>query len=640
MSNNYKTVELNLSTIEYKIIIDVVSPDYVNDKFTYFTRERGMIPETLYEDYIIATFVSNITDLIHHLQSQGINSVKMSAVRREVIDKVIEINPILDPSNVIINANNVVKLKTDDQIKDGEMSLSSNPMWSQNNYTSDHEKLATDKIQNVKDLPYTKIQKFWRRIGSYVTIKQFEPGAELIVLANRIFSTRFAFEQYIVTICVEEVEDLFVRLDKVLQLSQRVQPPILIHELYELCRKSNPFLDYDVYKESTQVDRDQVCEESCEDCQDPFEQAQQATPGGLEEALAEAQRSKKRLKTFRDVEKSVLVDLSKSIKKKVIGQGKAIDDLVDSIQRASVGLKDPEVPIGSFIFTGSTGIGKSYTAKVLAEELVGNRHSLVVVDCSEYSADHEYSKLIGAPSGYIGHEQGGYLTNALRKNPFAVVLFDEIEKASPKVHQLLLQIMDEGRLTDGKGAKVSFKDAVIVMTSNLGVKESVQIEKTIGFGNVSCLTDEKKAEASKTALKKEFKPEFLNRITGIINFCSLSKENYIQIIGLELDKLKTYLKVNNTPYSRLSLRFDKSLREYIYKAGIDEKYGARPLQRAIEREISTPLAKKLLQEDVNCNTTLITVSVKKGKVVFNTSRLKKEKTDSPPFYMEAGHTDE
>ncbi len=195
--------------------------------------------------------------------------------------------------------------------------------------------------------------------------------------------------------------------------------------------------------------------------------------------------------------------------------------------------------------------------------------------------------------------------------------------------------MEESRLTDGKGQKVSFKDAIIIMTSNLGVKEIQQVSKTIGFGDAAKLTKEKRVQAVKAALKKKFKPEFLNRITGMVNFDPLTKRDYLRIIRLELDKLKQYLKLNRTPYSKINMVFNKSLHNYIYKVGIDEKYGARPLKRAIEREISTPLARKLLKESTDYANTKITVSAKKGKVTIVSESI--AKIDDPPFYMEAGH---
>lgn len=634
MADNYKVVEVHLETVPYKLLIYQVPELELNDRLTYFTREHGLIARDLYNDFLIANCVSNITDFLTYIKQVGTTIEKLNEVREEIVDKILEINSKLVPSNLIINPNHVVKIKSG-EAKPGEIGLTENEYWKKDFYklkkdVSDQKKLDTSKIQHIKDLQFIRVQKFWRRLSHYVTIRQFEPGAELVIIGSRTFTSRVAFEQYIASVCIEDIEELFVQLER-MQIAQRVAPHIIIHELYELCRKSNPFLDYEAHK-SNITERD-----PSDDSFDPFENVQQAAQGQPDELLTDA--LKKKGKSFRDVNRDKLINLSTEIKKKVIGQDAAISDLVDAIQRASVGLKDPEQPIGSFIFTGYTGVGKTYTAKVLAEELIGNKNSIVTVDCSEYTADHEYAKLIGAPSGYIGHEQGGYLTNAIKKNPFSVILFDEIEKASEKVYQLLLQIMDEGRLTDGKGQKVSFKDAVIVMTSNLGVNETQAVEKTIGFGSASTLTKDKRVAAVKEALKKQFKPEFLNRITCMVNFDPLTKDDYNRIIRLELEKLKKNFKLNRTPYSRLSIKFDKSVYAHIYKVGIDERFGARPLQRAIEREVSTPLARKILEEDFDCANTKVTVSIKKGKVIINAECIEDKKTAEPPFYMTSCNTE-
>jgi ATP-dependent Clp protease ATP-binding subunit ClpC len=330
---------------------------------------------------------------------------------------------------------------------------------------------------------------------------------------------------------------------------------------------------------------------------------------------AASEREKKIKKKFKDVPKEDLLRLAENMKVHLIGQDEAVENLADAIQRASIGLKDPNKPIGSFMFAGRTGVGKTLATKILADELIKGKDNLVTVDCSEYSADHEYSKLIGAPAGYIGHEQGGHLTNAVAKSPFCVIVFDEVEKASSKVHELMLQILEEGRLTDGRGQTVSFKDTVIIMTSNVGAKEIEGISKTIGFGDVSKITDEKKDIALNEALKKKFKPEFLNRIDAIINFRTLNKEDYMRIIDIELYKLNDNLKRNETEYKELSLKFDKSVKDYIYKNGIDENYGARPLKRCIEKDISTPLARKILSENVDPKA-FVQIKALKDKIKF------------------------
>jgi ATP-dependent Clp protease ATP-binding subunit ClpA len=243
--------------------------------------------------------------------------------------------------------------------------------------------------------------------------------------------------------------------------------------------------------------------------------------------------------------------------------------------------------------------------------------------------------LIGAPSGYIGHDQGGCLTNAVSKNPFCVVVFDEIEKASTKVHELMLQIFEEGRLTDGRGQTVAFKDTVIIMTSNVGAKEIEGISKTIGFGDVNKITDDKKDMALSDALKKKFKPEFLNRIDAIINFRTLSKDDYMRIIDIELYKLNDNLKRNETEYKELTLKFDKSVKEYIFKNGIDEDYGARPLRRCIEKDIATPLARKILSENVDPKS-VIDITARKNNIKFEIKKVEEAALYLTESYQAAG----
>jgi len=629
--NKYEVVEVSLKSIPYKLLIYKIKVPDIDDKLTYFTREGGLIHKSLYEEFLISISVSNIHNFLAHLTKANVSADQLSDVRDELVVEIIKLNPKLTPENLIINNNQVVKMKSDKTLS-GTMSLPHNKRWDEDikvdNLANNAKKIDRSKIKNVQDLKPRLVQKFWERIHQYVTIKQFEPGSELVIMSGRHFSAKAAFYQYIVTICVEDIEDLFLRLDRS-GLPQRVSPPTLVEELYAMCVEVNPFLDFHIYTDSMP---DMLNDTPPDDYVDPF-QSLGAEQSNTEDILSEALGKKKNTRLFRDVSKEILLAMPDKIKERVVGQDEAIDTLSEAIQRASVGLKDPERPIGAFVFTGYTGVGKTYTAKILSEVLTGSRYNMITIDCSEYSADHEYAKLIGAPSGYIGHDQGGLLTNAIKKNPFSVVLFDEIEKASDKVHQLLLQIMDEARLTDGRGQKVPFKDVLVIMTSNLGVKETQAVEKTIGFGDVAKLTKEKRVKAIKAALKKKFKPEFINRMTAMVNFDRLNKESYKHIIRLELEKLKVNLRLNNTSYSKLSVEFDDSLIDYIYKEGIDEKLGARPLVRTIEKKISTPMAKKLLTEDIDCANTVATVAVKRNKIVIGTECLLT--TDEPPFYMTA-----
>jgi len=629
--NKYDVEQVYLESASYNLLILKIPVSEIDDKLTYLSREKGLIAKSLYHDFLIATCIANINPFLQHLNQKGTDLSKLNEIRAEIVEKILKFNKKLNPKNLILNRNHVVKLKKGEvDNKEESIPLVKNEFWDKDIYKESEKneeaeiKLDRTNIKNIKDLKYTTVQKFWKRIQQYIAIKQFHEEDANSILNDRAFNTRSAFEQYVITICIDEIEDLFNKLDK-LGLPQRVDALKLIHELYELCKSSNPFLDFDTYKDSIPDDEDDV---------DPFASFHRTAEAGSEENTLD---KKKKIKLFRHIKKPSLLVLGDEIKKRVIGQDEAIYDLVDAIQRSSVGLKEPEQPIGSFVFTGYTGVGKTWTAKILAEELIGGSKSLVIIDCSEYTADHEYAKLIGAPSGYIGHEQGGYLTNAVKKNPFSVILFDEIEKASEKVHQLLLQIMEEARLTDGKGHHVSFRDAIIIMTSNIGVEEVESISKTIGFGNVGEVTAKKQGGAIKEALKKKFKPEFLNRITSIINFNALTKENYLNIIKLELDKLRRNLKLNNTGYSSLRLKFDESLYNFIYDKGVDEKFGARPLKRTIEKEISTPLARKLLNEDID-DYSKVNICVENDELKIDIEQ--DSEIVDPPFYMVAGKENE
>ena len=627
-NKKYEVTRVYINSAAFDLLIMTLPDDEVEDKLTYLTREKGLVRKSLYDDFIIATCVANINDFLMHLNQKGTDLKKLNEIRSEIVKNIIVLNKALDPNDLVLNKNNVVKMSRPDD-KD-VIKLVDNEFWNKDTYKETerqilrgqgHKKpLDLSKIKNLNDLEYTPVQKFWKRLGHYVTIKQFPEESADIILGGREFSTRTSFEQYVVTICIEEIEDLFVRLDA-LGLPNRVSPHVLVHELYELCSASNSFLDFNEYKGADVDDMD------------PFSTMHRtASEGEYPESMMMP-----KTKLFKQVSKETLLNLGGVIKEKIVGQDEAVEDLVDAIQRSSVGLKDPDHPLGSFIFAGYSGCGKTYTAKIFTDALIGSRRGLIPIDCSEYSSEHEYAKLIGAPAGYIGHESGGYLTNAVKKQPFSVILFDEIEKANERVHQLLLQIMDEARLTDGKGNSVSFRDTIIIMTSNVGVSEVNEISRTIGFGKVNEVTDEKRTKAIGNALKKKFKPEFLNRVSSIINFAALTKDNYINIIKLELDKLKVNLKLSGTEFSQINLSFDDSLLDYIYNVGIDEKYGARPLKRAIEHKISTPIARKFLKEEVYGEASAA-ISAKKGKLNINIT--KENKAVNPPFYMEAGMENE
>jgi ATP-dependent Clp protease ATP-binding subunit ClpA len=621
MTENYKVHKAWVEEAEFEILILEIPEAEVEDKLAYLARDKGNITKSFYEDFVIATCVANINQLLFHIKQQPSNQSNLMSIRQEVMDKVLEINKLLDPDNLVINRNAVIKLKSKDGIKPDERPISENKSWLVSYYNEDEDKEIDPnldskisesdgeakpvEVKKLEDLEFTVTKKWWDRVRTYVAVKKFHDEDIISILSQRYFHNRSSFQTYIVSVCVVDSEDLFITLDN-MGIPNRVAPPILMHEVYELCREANPALTYENARELAH---------------DPDDEENEPPPSRrspnrmTSHARQHRAKKKKEKKAFKDVPKEELIKLADTMKVFIIGQDDAVDQIVEAVQRASVGLKDPVKPIGSFLFAGRTGIGKTLTTKVLADELIKDKDNLITIDCSEYSADHEYAKLIGAPSGYVGHEQGGVLTNAVVESPFSVVVFDEIEKASHKVHELLLQILEEGRLTDGKGQKVSFKDSIIVMTSNIGVSEVEDIKKTIGFGDVADVTEEKKVKAIDGAIKKKFKPEMLNRIDSVVHFKSLSNDNYMKIIDIELHKLNENLRANDTEFKGLMLKFDEKVKSFIFKHGIDPEYGARPLKRCIEKEISTPLAARLLRGDIDCKST-VKVSVKRGKPSF------------------------
>jgi len=278
------------------------------------------------------------------------------------------------------------------------------------------------------------------------------------------------------------------------------------------------------------------------------------------------------------------------IKKKIIGQDKAVDSVVKAIQRNRVGLKDPNRPIGAFLFVGPTGVGKTHLAKLLSEAMFDSKDALLRIDMSEFMEKFTVSRLVGAPPGYVGYEEGGQLTEKVRRKPYSVILLDEIEKAHPDVFNLLLQVMDEGRLTDSLGRMIDFKNTVLIMTSNVGTRQLKEFGKGIGFSKPEKdLNSDYSKNVIQKALAKTFAPEFLNRIDDIIQFDQLSKDSIIQIIDLELVTFKQ--RVENLGYL---LTITDDAKQFIATEGYDVQFGARPLKRAIQKYLEDELAELIL----------------------------------------------
>jgi ATP-dependent Clp protease ATP-binding subunit ClpB len=299
-------------------------------------------------------------------------------------------------------------------------------------------------------------------------------------------------------------------------------------------------------------------------------------------------------------ETSKYIDLEAQLERRVVGQDAAVKAVADAIRRNRAGLSDPNRPLGSFLFVGPTGVGKTELAKALAEFLFSDEKSLTRIDMSEYMEKHTVSRLIGAPPGYVGYDEGGQLTEAVRRRPYSVVLFDEIEKAHPDVFNVLLQLLDDGRLTDGQGRVVDFKNAIVIMTSNLGsdlileAKDMAQVREGID-----------------ALLRGSFKPEFINRIDETVVFERLGKDRILAIVDIQLDLLRRRMEER-----KIGLEVTKEAKAFLAEAGYDQRFGARPLKRAIQSLVQNPLASAVLAGKVR-EGQRVRVGVKNGGLAFD-----------------------
>ena len=321
-----------------------------------------------------------------------------------------------------------------------------------------------------------------------------------------------------------------------------------------------------------------------------------------------------------------LVHMFDEVNSNVIGQSDAIKKVVKAIQRNRAGLKDPNKPIGSFIFLGPTGVGKTQLTKELARFLFDSEDSLIRIDMSEYMEKFAISRLVGAPPGYVGYEEGGQLTEKVRRKPYSVVLLDEIEKAHPDVFNLLLQALDDGQLTDSLGRKIDFKNTIIIMTSNIGSRQLKEFGQGVGFGTKakSDSSDDHARSVIQNALKKAFAPEFLNRIDDVVIFNSLSKDDIHKIIDVELKGL--YGRIDKLGYN---INISDAAKDFIANKGYDEHYGARPLKRAIQKYVEDPLAEEIITAKLQEGDTIkVDLNEDKQEVIVKISKSRKKKKSS------------
>ena len=611
-------VELGSFIVPARVIV-MDNPEDIEGELVIFAKDRSIITKAQYEDFVLSAFIANIASIMYFTMHKNVDPKIFNDVRSELLSIAYEANPMLKPENLIVDMFGVLKVATKDKDVSGTPlteleswntesdSIVLNPKYiAQLTDTSEPEvppmpdedlsnkvkensqfnATMREAIEYVNKLECLYKKVWWERIVSYITIKKFDEATSKEVLKAGSYSDFETYEVLMVTVLILNVEDVFSFVEAQ-GLLNKLTPKQIIHELYELCIKVNPYLDY------SKLDK------------------KQNRVGAKPKP-----KQKKSTVTIDDISLEQITLLEPALKKRVIGQDEAISSVVQAVKRAKVGIKAPEKPIGTFLFTGSTGVGKTYLAKNLHECLMGKNGAFIRIDCSEYSADHEYSKLIGSPPGYVMSEEGGQLTNKLIDNPFAVVLFDEIEKASPKVHQLLLQIMDDGVITDNKGTTVSFKDTIIIMTSNIGVDDIKAIKSRIGFGDVNVVNKERKGKALTDAVKDTFKPEFVNRIDNIIHFNDIDTDACRTIIDLELKYVRDLLATK-----RIVVDFSSGVKNLILKEGYSEEYGAREIKRTIETLISNEMADYLISLS-KLTDLVVSVKVKRGKIVFYGTDLK------------------
>ena len=403
---------------------------------------------------------------------------------------------------------------------------------------------------------------------------------------------RASYHQLVVNLCVVDfdrtVKPLFEKHNRV------YQPEALVELLYQICIEVNPHLE--IHSVTLPAQGNGV--------------------GAAPAPVPAEEQDEQRLEEERRALQRRVSNIEDALGSAIIGQPEAVRTISQAVKKAAVGLKDPRKPIGVFLLVGPTGTGKTEMAKALTRHLYGGLAPLVRIDCSEYALPHEYAKLIGAPPGYIGHNEGGQLTEAVKQKKACVVLFDEIEKAHEKVHNLLLQLMDEGNLTDSKGEHVSFQRCIVLMTSNIGVDDVRRLQGRMGFdlAERENLAEPLLDDAMTGAVRKSFKPEFVNRIDGVVQFHPLTMEDCASIARLQLREMAGYLERTG-----VSLRFTLALERHLAQISWSTAYGARKLRRHIHDEVENPLTEHLIHGKFKRGDT-IAVSVRGKRVVMSRSR--------------------
>jgi len=648
MAARYQVHKVFLKSADFHVLLVEFPEEDITDKLTILSTERGLIYKSYYEDFVLNTCMVNAGGFFYHIKRRPELLEKFGNVRDEALAEVYKVSPGFKPENIVINSNNVFKTRNSVRSDEEVRNLIDNDLWGVDppmtsfgpaiitnspQKTDDEEENPfkdpdengsipaisdndpdADKNPFIKDtdsdngsggedgeIPYELIGHRWQRLGIHVNIRQYQEidGVVAALLGGKPFKTIRGYHFLIAELCIEDYTDILHLIDT-MGVTKTIQPHLLAEELYDMAVLYNPFLKF----ESVDLEsiRREYKEKEREKQRRNVRNRKSASFAAEERTAATAKRGPK----FSEVPREKLAGLAAALKKRIIGQDAAIDMIADAVLRASVGLKKAEQPVGAFLFMGYTGVGKTETAKVLAEELCGG--SLVRVDCSEYQHSHEVAKLTGSPPGYVGYDDGGHLTREIAKKPFSVVLFDEVEKAHGNFHERVLQVLGDGLLTDNKGRKVSFADTIVIMTSNIGVKDVENISKAVGFGDEAVWSHDKQKDAYEGAAKKKFKPEFLNRIDEIVTFRRLEREDYMSILDVMLEEVNGQIQKGKT----ITLSFNVGAKNLLLDQGIDKKLGARPLWRTIKKYLSTPLAKAIISGDIKDGSKVV-VGVDKEK---------------------------
>ncbi len=439
------------------------------------------------------------------------------------------------------------------------------------------------------------VLKYCEIVDEFIKVRIFSDDDVSELLCVKSVPNKKAYQQLVVNACIvkyiDEVLPLFKKINRVYKLDA------LEELLYQICVEVNPHLE--IHQVSIPIEDDEV---------------------GFGCPHLINSKPKKNKNSFQ----KKIFEIEEKLSSMIIGQQEVVHTVSNAVKKAAVGLKAPNMPVGVFFLVGSTGTGKTEMAKATARHLFGDLTKLVRVDCSEYALPHEYAKLIGAPPGYIGHNDGGFLTESVKEKKGCVILFDEIEKAHFKVHNLLLQIMDEGFLTDSKGSIVGFNKTIVFLTSNLGVDEVEGIRNRMGFDMKKRQVLDKKSmrEAITDSMKNTFRPEFINRLDDMVIFNSLSKNDCVKIAKNQLNEMASHLET-----AGIKLVATKKVDQYVAKKGFSPEYGARELRRVIQKDIENTLSELILNGKFSDGDSL-QVDIKGKKVVFihkNTPAKSKDK---------------